>query len=885
MSGPHYASDVTPWRKTYLRLDVPEQVITTPFVALQRSGSEIARGGIDPNNSANVQQLASGGFAITPLNDKTSNISERNDNNNAVIRASSWNNSPAVKEVPRNRANTDLPGVVPGPNVAPSGDYFLWSGNHPAGSSYADSTHAADVGAYPKLPSSSQNAPVDRLGVSNVMLPADQPFTIRWEVNGTKSSAPDVVWQKYFGGPTTVYGEGQYGLSFLGSGYVILYEYITYGGASTWISRDAWKYSDPSQVMGQSHSMRIWPHYSPDGKAFIEFRSDSTDTPASADSYIGKGYYPSRTQQNVRIYKVTQFIIPSNPGTNGPIATANRRRNVTGSGVLRWEARQDVKMMLQVAKVVFKTSARLVDNIFSLGNNTLSGTKMLMKVQAIVPAGSKLEQKAMDAATGLELTQSPVAPPPVAGQVPPDKSYIVNPNQPNYYPVFEYTSDGNATPILSSYSIEKQGITTTTPVTEFAGGRLKSISITGAELDPSHETASLTLKDPSNLMTVLKTRASIRAIIETEYDPTDSTKRSVLFSGYLEKANSNRKGTSGGTGFGAGNGTKLFPHPLWSEFTCDLFGMWTRLHEQYTSARKDFANDPAGVPNSDGVIPPWKITDAIRFMLQLGGFALNQIDVPDSPIRFFQGPNDSDQEFSVEPLTNIAEYILDLSRKYLNWALVYDANAGTNGGMWRMRKPPTSPYTNLATFLTTPPSGKHPTRPESYGSTNWVGANISTFIRKGTLNTWVKRPEANAVKVTGTGELLADKTGQLGLMNYAVNQASLTDPTNPDFIGRYVELVDVDTSLNQQAAVDLITRRLYDVTCHATKFATFEAPLVLITDAADSLQTHPRPLRYYDPVLINQNGVTSQWLIRNVNPSWHYDGTMMARYELQAPNF
>lgn len=62
---------------------------------------------------------------------------------------------------------------------------------------------------------------------------------------------------------------------------------------------------------------------------------------------------------------------------------------------------------------------------------------------------------------------------------------------------------------------------------------------------------------------------------------------------------------------------------------------------------------------------------------------------------------------------------------------------------------------------------------------------------------------------------------------------------------------------------------------------TFEAPLLFVTDESDVHQTKPRPLRWYDPVYVDDE----LFLVRSCNPTYSKDSVQMAVYELEAPRF
>lgn len=868
-----YSGGVTPYRKTHLRFDVPDVVrLESPF-GLARHGAEIARGDPTVTGSVNVHLLHSGCWAMLPLQERTHYLNERTDTCGSIQQLADYDTIPGMVSAPRFRTPTDQTGVTTDAAVQASGDSFLQK-TVAAGDSWAQSL-TSDVSSYGQPTYDTANVPMDRHAVGKTTHPANQPFYLRFEVPLTKAHSPDMLKTFYFGGQAASDGSGQYGLGLAGDGTAILFEKI--GGV--WTGRAKWRYADPGQVCDRVHTLRIWPHLHPDGGGYIEFRSGLADSGAAAGFNLTSAVFQSPSGPRT-------FLYPCVPPTGAIV----NRPNATGPGNVRIDTRQDLRPKWQVSLLSYPTSATLIDLPFALLEppvNLVAGVLPSLAIfwhAAIIEgSGCSVTGKLFDATTDVELSLITDG-----GNY---RLYTPNAGQVNYYAKFEFVATCESSPYLWSYGVIRDTVGGTVSVTEFEGGQLERISITGPERDPSHETASFTLDDLTADMLALNTRAGHATSIETEYEPGDPAKRSVLIRGYNERSEAERRGMNARAGMSGNGGNALYPSYDWRRYEGTVFAQWQRLMEQLTWGRLPLLRDPL-TPNSAPL--PYKITDVVKSLLYAAGYPPEMVDVPDSPIRFFPGPKNDPESLIIEPLIPIGDAILHFTRDYLIQFLIFDANAGTTGtngmGMWRLRKPNVAPFTNLADFTTIAPAyGKAAWRPESYGSRNWVstdGSLVHTFIRKRSLHTYIKKPEATGVQVSGTGQLLTNNSGRLRAVNQRNNPACF-DPNSPDWTGRQIgpavyvnRSLGADTAQNQ-AAIDWFTNRLYDLTCHGIKIARFQSPLVLVTDPNDALQVNPRPLRYYDPVTVTTKNGTSQWLVRNCNPAYVKDGMQMANYELQ----
>jgi capsid protein len=101
------------------------------------------------------------------------------------------------------------------------------------------------------------------------------------------------------------------------------------------------------------------------------------------------------------------------------------------------------------------------------------------------------------------------------------------------------------------------------------------------------------------------------------------------------------------------------------------------------------------------------------------------------------------------------------------------------------------------------------------------------------------------------------------------------DPNHPDFIGFAKPLILNDPMIYGQQSVNWVARRLYEQACVHKKWVQFMAPLALVTDATDTKQTKPRPLRVYDTITFENEKA----IITNVNMAYNRDSVQFAHYQ------
>jgi len=887
------SSTITPNRRTHVRFDLAEATTSEPPQAHRRAGGEMARGGLDKNNSANVHRLATGAIALAPYQKTLSNQTEKQDQGLSILQLGSFTTIPGYVERNHYRGPEYLKGVTLDASTVSSG-LPMNEKTVKAGESWAQ-TLAADVMVVPQPNYPIVTTVMDRHAVSNEQFDPNQSFTWRFRIPSGHDYTTSQIC-KHFGGPVNSNGNGQYSVVVLRN-YMYLAEYSEQAKAATgnpWVQVDVWQWI-AGDHRGEIATVHIHPYRSPvTGKLFIQFEGEVQANVGNSNSgqfYMQIHAAPQTITQH--LFKVD--TTPKSPSAPPPGLPA--RTQVTGQGPVRIEVARELRTPWQVSVWRYYPDGYVTDLPLWLPWHITGRVPVVFYWTADVPAGCAFVARLRDATTGVEMTATGRG---GTGW----KEYYINPGQPFYYASFDFFSDTEQkrTPVLYEYRVQRDAWIGSSEPGEF-GAVSSNVSISGAEADPSHETASVLIKDFTGSLSRVRRRALIRTRIETEYDPADTDLRSVLFDGYIEKAAGRQKGNKGGRGASGAN-PKAYPSKDWRDFQISFVGMWARLHKSLTMFRLDLQTpDPnAEIDPETGVAPPFKVTDICRALLSYAGFTPGQIDVPDSPIRFFPSGAENAQTLMIDPLSNVAEAVTTFAKRYLGWYLIWDGNAGTQGGMWRLRPPVPNrgPFSPVATFTLDPQApGKLATASESYnGDTDgraWVGINPTIYIAGGTMEPYPIYPEGNAVCVTGTGEYLPEN-GQFVRTNWICNPKSYdffanpdgspiitSNPNSMDYMGFFAPIIVVNLGLGDQHTVDLVCRRIYDVSCHGSIILPFEAPLALIWDENDPLQSAPRPLRYYDTVTLIDEGEETTWLVRNCNPTYKKDGKQMAYYELQLP--
>lgn len=844
---------ITPNRHTRLILDVASPIATRPPWSLRRFAGQISRGRTAANVTSQVSLQPGGGWTLSPLLEDASRLITTTWEPQAlgaaeVTLGSSWEAVDTYKKPTE-------PGLGVSGSVISSG-LPGFTKRVTAGADW-NSNLGADSTAFPKPTLLSDDIPMDRVLVSKGTYHANSGWLVGVMIPGGLPG-PDTILTFYFGGPADVYPStakgGEFAFSLRGNGVALLDER---NAAGAWVRRKEWSAFDPNfQGNLAQLYIKIWP-YDRHTIAFSVMGADGVWAPGAgftlsgllittAGILAGQGAAtPHRT-----FYRTSPLGAGYEPG-----------HYVTGAGPVRLDVRRDLRTICQIIHLKPPATGTLVDLPFWVPYPFPAGTLITVRAHGYAVEDTGIASKVYNAATNVLLTE-------VGSGTGIFQSHA---NQQAYYARFNLTADADQqqTPVLHGYTLDVAGAVSSLAPVQVTGGNIRQVSVTGPDTDPSQDTASLEITDPNNALGLLRVRARIPAQIAIYDDASALT--TVLFQGEVAQASAKHKGKSGRT----------WPVANWHEYSCSMVGMWARMAEFVPTDLQDFSQDPLVPPGPGAVAVPWKITEIIREIFRRMGFVAAQLDIPNLDIRLWVGRGETEADFTVQPGANVAEFLLTLAKDYLGMILLWDPNAGV-AGMWRLRYNPAAPYVPIATFRASPvAAGRIPTHPNSYA----VG---ETFIEDGTYVSHVRPPECNFVLVYGAGGQLPDggptamAYSMYNPVSYDFNGAT-SNPLDPDYLGRIVPVVHVDSALGTPQAVAWVCRRIYDVAAHAQKWVQWTSPLLLVSSAltGDALQVRSRALRIGDVVTVQKAAGlgSASVILRSVNPMYSDDGIQRAHYE------
>lgn len=815
----------------------------------------------------------------------------------AILKASGFTESDYQRR-------SGLTGVTYNPDVPTTGRPGLQK-NVPAGTDWDDASFnlSADQTAFPGPTYSDAACEMDRVVVTtDPHLPTEQVH-FWFEMPASSIAGYGSLVQFYFNGPAgsdaELKGKGNYCLRLRGDGLAKLFEYGTDPDDDTsflWAERFAFVY-EPSN------------HLSAFKTYHVTVVSDSVQTPSGAYkgskivfSTLGianRSIVPALADAAASAIKVGSKV----PGSELPVYYPPKVTDeATELIAARVDVRRDLRAVFHVMKSTFPETGQLTDGVFSLDFFPTDDTSFTFEWYSATDdlAGATIDAKLFDAETGVELPGSLNFTDQYGGS----KTYTPTDRQRYYYVQVDFATAGFFTPTFFGWRLFRDPVVGiwdstghTTTVDDSRGSppslpkaQVSSVSVKGADGDPSDAGAVVVIEDYTELCPFLRGRDGVPVKVETTYD-SGGTDKSVLFRGYTQGASGvPRKGT------GKTPDTSKYPSPYWTKYSVPCVGEWRKLSDALAPRRFTWFDRAMN--------EPWLVSDFCSTLLRAAGYPDSMIDVPSSPLKMW--PQGQTQNL-LEPSDPIAPVLVRTVQEYFGGWLVFDENAGTDG-MWRVLEQKLAPYRILARFMSGHPSdgGSTATVPHvdgAYGTATIDGEAVPvTFMRRGTFASWVERPEGNCVTVYG-GALSEDaaKLGQnagsmltqtlvnvrsynaLNLAEAHVNYpAPSTDGGLSDYLGYYAPIRVFDPSLSTQEAVDWVCRRVYQYACFARKYVTFDAPLLLVTDPDDTEQTNPRPLRFYDAVEM-WNPATQDfdtYLVVSCDPQWGKDGFQWAHYRL-----
>lgn len=910
---------VTHNRKTHVRFDLAEtQQREMPF-ALEQPAEEISR--FDVGKQENVTLIPGIGWRLTSYNEQWQRKTEQvSVNAPETLRSTAFGGilhlAGSIEEINRNRKNSELTNAYTGvTELADEGDIY-YQKTVPADEAWDDAKLEADEAAFPGPDYSvlGEVVGIDRIAVTTEPFNADEEWSLQITIPGRTGNAPGIVGAIYYSAPagadSRMRGHGLYALVLCGDGNAQLMERGTSPDDEEeedvfWLTRKVFKWAPEGAVCGRTH--------------FINYSTDAVE--------IDTGWV-GRTQ----VFTTSSIAMPDRGSGNSLVIEAliaAARTAITASQMAiiyrapslylvktqiekwRLDMRRDIRALWSIQRKKYHPEGSLTGDMWSFPFvPTDVNTHIRIEWYGNEPSDSSIDAT-LYSILGTEMTLVASGGIGTTGHF---KTFEPDPNERYYYLKFtlERSTSGDKSPTLKRARIIRNGVQAIVDPGEFEphefhpdavgfalqSSPIQSVSVQGADGDPTTESAHLQISDLTHSCPRLNTRGKIRVQVETEYDANDPELRSVLFAGYAKPQGRRFFTTKPKQGFGGGGAESEYPSVNWRNYDINCTGMWRRLEETPLSYRFDFGKSGELGPNGEDL--PYKATDVLVALLSAAGFDPDtQIAITDLPIRLW-GDNGDMSQMVMDPLANINEHSMRIAREYLGTSYVWCGNSGT-GGMWRLvdhkslASITAGAHTILAKFYLT-------TAPSLVGKANWVlGAypvspQPSAFVRKRTLSTWTDEPEGNLVLVTGSGQLGA--IGRDKVSAWAANPKSFDvralgledpqgpDPDHPDYLGHVVPIYVLDPAIagglteeaNERAA-KWVCRRVYDMACHGVRRMTFEAPLVLVTDPLDEYQTRPRPLRWYDPVYVDDE----VFLVRSCTPTYQWDEMQMATYELEAP--
>ena len=905
-------ASVTPDRKTRMRFDTKGTVqAEMPFGMIRRSGNIAIGAASELKDTLLIPGI---GWRLEPYSWSIGNLVEGINAlpgiKRSVADGGTLNTPSGVASFPNHRA-ADPAGATSGASgnyQSGSGDWFL-KVMQAAGTSLGTSTYKliADEAAFPS-PNLNSNLQLDRIIADSLNHDPNQPFTFRVISTGATGKVPDQLANVLFAGPAShenavFLGYGQWALTLFGDGRAQLFERgrdLRSTGATAgtvyWKLQREDRWTQAHRLGAATHRIYVHPHVyttrQGDKVGSIWIQGDGVETSAPANGALA--YQLPAGQATASFRHIVRADAPN------PSLTSK----------LRVDTRRDQRVSVQLSTNIYPTTGYIYDDPFEFLQPPRYVNEVSVQWFAKVPAGCSVQVElhfGTDAATDPSLpVTSTVLVPGVGGVT----KFTPDPTVTSYRVKIILNGTTFESPTVYEYRIAKDGHQVDVEPGEFTAKYWQQFSGIGPASDGNQESSKLLIEDPDAQLAILRTRASLRCIIDTEYtgldwtDPANEGKQSVLAAGFAQRCTATKKGRKFPVAMGSVT-QALFPSQDWYSFDVDVAGAWQQLIESLTPYW-DFGWDPNAPPASDGAIVPYKATDVIYYLLGWAGVPDAQIDIGpgktyDLPIRLFPKVGE-DGGFAINYGTTVAEVVQRVARDYLGAVLFKDHNAGLGStptdwaGMWRLILPPYAPYRSLAYFSTTVPAdtsgasvklghtlGAWPATADPSGSGQMMKGGM---IIAGSFRKFIIPPEGNQITVSGTGDIsLANNPSML--TQTAVNLLSFdfipghatSDPTSPDYLGRIVPIIVVDPNIQTQDELIWRLRRLYDFVAHGRETIQFVAPNVLITDSSDTNQKRPRSLRYGDAIQVN--GET--YLVVNCNPFHKKDTKQLAFYECEKP--
>ncbi len=816
---------MTPWRQVTATWDHTERLLSETGFAMHREAEQI-----QIHSRSNVIKLSSGAIVLKPVNDIDVSA-EQATSQIYVIRLSECSASSVVAEIPRQRKHSELTGLTIDSGVATSGDFYMEK-RITAGTTWSNSVTGLSAATADTV--GVTNYGVDRLIRTTATHEKNTGYLIRLLVPGAALQNPDFLFGFEFGGPLlggsgyAHTGYGQFYLALMGDGRALLYEKID----GAWEEVNRWRYLSPRDVPQAAIVLKVTPH----GARFLEIAAlTHADMGNSLIGVMAEAAYHRIKQAQKDTSAYTTFLHTVN--NRGAVQTDPAILDVTGYGQPAVDVRGDLLIKWQISRLGYPASGNFRDRPFKLADGV--GAAHIVRIvqfgyqHAIGATDATRLTSTLEQADGSALTPASEtytyngASITIDGYEPPGG---LNTLRAEF--VLENLQDAGSryqTPALVAYDVQRRPDAGSVTGAGVTGGNLTSFSSSGAGYDPDHETASLIIEDPTDALGFLRARGLASIRVETTFDPADQSKKAILFEGYTGRVTANRKGKTGFT----------YPAAAYRQLDIEAIGKWFRLQGQFfASFQETFSRDSTAPDGGSSPVKPWKVTDAIRFILASDGWTDDQLDIFDDDIRLFISANGSPDNLLIPPGADKQQVCRQFARDYLNAFFLWDANAGATG-KWRLRRPPDGTETPVWNFTTAlAASGNLAHRAGSYGTdTSPILGHPHEF------HSYIVPPEGNILTVTGAAKEGANRKAEF-VQRQIVNMSSfdspthtIADPNSIDYIGyaKPIEFIDhnlgADDPENAQLIVDFVARRVFNLACRGRKYLEFVSELVLIPAA------------------------------------------------------
>ena len=931
----------TPLRRTYVRFDVAQNSLLEAAIYKSKKAEDIALGPQSKwkdtrmVSGIGIQLLP----YQTDIGKAQEFGTKYNQQLLSTVDGGTMFVAPAVSGKYGWRTPTDQPGSLVGADgdLATQG-FRVYSKDISASIDWNDPTTvlADDQNQFPSPATDEDGIVMDRIAVDSQAHNGSGLF-FSFNCPGPSAKASSAFVTRYFSGPASenaqFYGFGNYAIKFRGDGYAVQYELglvktsgvILTSTQPTWQQEFKFRFAQPNYVFGITHWVEIRPHLygQPQNGRSGSITYTCGNTAAAPGNFEGSVFSAISHSATGGDTTIAKYYIPMFGTTPPP----------TQQAPIRGDDRRDLVPEWSINNALFPTTGYVFDDPWSpdglIGCSLVENAYLYLSIKADLPDGCSISIDLFPQGANPD-TDTPI---PTAGTgsiagvgvwnaYDPTNTDLQNAlvNRNGVQAKITLNGTGADTPTVYWDVYSKDAVNQYVAPGEWTGGQLRSVSVLGATKDPSEQSGVMTIDDETDSLPLLRTRTIIPVQIETEYDatpaidwtnPANDYLRSVLHRGQVVQEPGTQMGSDEPDLDINGNPyvdpRRGYPSPDWTRYEIQFVGEYRRVSKAISPGLKDYsaslenrANNPTGLP--------YKATDAIRELIGWAGYGAEQIDIPDLPIRLW--PNLA-EGVRLTPGANLIQLAVDIARDYLNYWLVFDPNAKTPEqtslgtafyfGVWRLVGPPAGPpWNNLAYFATNPdaqpsaPVGAwntgHSLRdyPARMGLDNQpiVGAPIFKKYRR-----WRHNPEFNKLTVLGlNGPTMGNSDKPTSVASSICKQTCYNprsfsfypaiptaDPTSPDYIPEQEEYRRIDPTLPTAFSVQFTAGRLMSYAGIAREYWGIISPLPLVQDITDSLAYKPRPMRYGDPILIDE----IQCFTTGCGIFYTKDGHQMAHIEAQ----